>query len=505
MLRIITLTSIVAMLSGCGDIAVTGGKCLVGATVACECGSLPGTQICNPPGELADCVCDGDATGTDADASDTGDVAVDVATDLEPTDTLGDPGPGDITPDSQPLDVAPDLPLDVPLDVAPDVPPCDPPGQQMCAGTCATCPTGSGVLQTGCDGTACVALECTEGHYLCAGDCCAWTIEVPDQSSPLGERMKLSLTPDDKLVFAYHYGIVSPPADGVRVLIQSGISWTPSDVTMGGQHFLGLDVGSNGTIVVSTDTGSPFGATIFSSDGSGWAERFWPDATVNPITIVAAHPAVGSTGQPHVLLRDEGVGTGWLKHAYIATKAADWETTTLANNVSLAVLSNNESIALDSGDQPHVAYHDGLASELKHQFRVGATWETRTVAVGETISPSIAVMNNDTPRIAYVHEPSGMLRYATFDGAWNSEDVVAVSCKSLALALGPNGKPFIAYLNDAEGGRLELARRGPDGWVISVVDDETTIGAIDIVVKANGEPAIGYEDAALHRIKLATP
>jgi len=508
-IRFATLVSALALtLVACGDIEVTGGQCLVGSTVECVCGTLAGKQTCEPPGQLGPCVCETDASSGDADA-----------TPDAPTDTVTRPDVGpDAVPDARvdavtdattevsAPDAVADADAEVTIDIAPELPPpCDPPGQLTCGEVCATCPTGAGVVTTGCEGTECVATECGPGYYPCSGDCCEWNITVPDQSSPLGERMKLALTPDDKLVFAYHFAFVSPPSDGVRVLTQSGISWSTSDVTNGGLHYLGLDVGADGTIAVTTDKGTNFGVNVFRSSGDGtWTERGWPDATVNPITIVAAHPAVTSGGQPHVIIRDEGVGTGWFKHAFL-TQADAWDTTTLAGNVSTAVLDNNESIALDSANQPHVAYYDGVLGQLEHQFNAGSGWETRTVAVGETASPSIAVTTNDLPRVAYSHVGDDTIRFAIFDGTWSSEDVFPAASTQVALALGPNNGPYIAYLNNDEGGRLELARKRPEGWVISVVDTDTEIGAVDIVVRSNGDVAIGYEDTANKRIKLATP
>jgi len=77
------------------------------------------------------------------------------------------------------------------------------------------------------------------------------------------------------------------------------------------------------------------------------------------------------------------------------------------------------SIALDSADVPHVAYHDDVFSALKYAVRVGSggncgtdnAWQCETIVSGSRLStPSLALDSSDHPHISYGY--GGDLKHA---------------------------------------------------------------------------------------------
>jgi Bacterial Ig domain len=211
---------------------------------------------------------------------------------------------------------------------------------------------------------------------------------------------------------------------------------------------------SNTAIVTITDTAQPFWEAL-----GGAVERYKDDSSNQP----AANPslALKSNGNPVVaweevysfsdtdVVVDQYDGSAW-------TPAGDWLDTTGS------FIATNPSIAVGADDNPFVAYseNDGTnPSQIYVKKWDGSSWQplggSLNVGSGEAYTPSLVVLNGDTPIVAW----------SEFDGSdskiyvkwWSTSDLVwyyygtansintAGSAFNPSLALGSNGIPFLAW------------------------------------------------------------
>jgi hypothetical protein len=185
------------------------------------------------------------------------------------------------------------------------------------------------------------------------------------------------------------------------------------------------------------------------------------------------------------------------------------------------------SLALDNGDEPHIAYIDvaGTTANLKYAKKncVGAgcvtqvsinkptgdgTWNIETVDAsgnaGESVS--ISVGTDNIPQICYYDKNSGDLKYAikstttwfieTID---NAGDVGNYN----SIALDEFNNPHISYY-DATNGDLKYATRTEGSWNIYTIDTQDNVGQYtSIALDQYNNPHISYYDATNQYLKYA--
>lgn len=206
-----------------------------------------------------------------------------------------------------------------------------------------------------------------------------------------------------------------------------------------------------------------------------------------------------------------------LSAAPAAAIPGDW---TPASRAFATHASVSPDIAVQPDGTPHIAMDGGPTAGIWYATRVGTTWEETQVTTGDDHSPSIALdgdivviafrrtdagdqgiftvtnasgdwvitkrhdgtdgapslaLDDATAHLAFVGD--GALRYATgaYDSetTWPADNLDGTCCSGPpSLALGPDGRPRIAYPDGtpAAPGALVVQTKGSGGWNRKVVD-----------------------------------
>ena len=98
------------------------------------------------------------------------------------------------------------------------------------------------------------------------------------------------------------------------------------------------------------------------------------------------------------------------------------------------------SLALDDAGQPHIAYYDGVASDLRYARRDANGWHVQVVAADGAVGlhASLALDAAGWPHIAFYDDTAGAVRVALLgDAGWALETVEGVGgvVRDISLAL----------------------------------------------------------------------
>jgi len=170
--------------------------------------------------------------------------------------------------------------------------------------------------------------------------------------------------------------------------------------------------------------------------------------------------ALDSGDNPHISYYD--YSNGYLKYAYHDGSSWQTEFADTAGNVG-----RNTSIALDSGDNPHISYYDSINGMLKYAYYDGSSWQTEFADTAFVVGRynSIALDSGDNPHISYYDYSNAYLKYAYYDGSsWQTEavDTAGVVGYYTSIALDSGDVPHISYYDDSNQ-NLKYAYYGPTG------------------------------------------
>jgi hypothetical protein len=203
--------------------------------------------------------------------------------------------------------------------------------------------------------------------------------------------------------------------------------------------------------------------------------------------------ALDSNDNPHVAFCD--YNSSVVK--YVWWNGSSWvvQNATSASHVAYV------SLALDSKDNPFISYvqtiDEGGHTSLFFAKRSGSSWSTQMVDPYNGWFPSIAIDSNDTPHISYYGYFS--LAYASWTGAgWKIETVDAGTSSQQdigwysSLALDSNDTAHISYY-DRKNGDLKYAYQNGSSWVVQTVDSEQNVGLdTSLALDSNNNPHISY-------------
>ncbi len=174
----------------------------------------------------------------------------------------------------------------------------------------------------------------------------------------------------------------------------------------------------------------------------------------------------------------------------------------------------NLSLALNSAEQPGIAYVDDRSGDLIYAEREANQWITTTVEATGQVGhfASLAYDHQGQPHISYADNSNNDIKYATRSGeGWHIETIdatgqpgfhIPAGFTQLALSTETNSdgetisRPHVAYLGyryKPYDGELRYATRYDWGWQIETVDSATGAGGFpSMAIDQNGQPWISY-------------
>jgi putative cofactor-binding repeat protein/parallel beta-helix repeat protein len=204
--------------------------------------------------------------------------------------------------------------------------------------------------------------------------------------------------------------------------------------------------------------------------------------------------ALDSNNNPHIayfnLFRPENTSVKYAKWT-----GSNWSIQTVDGNGITGVFP---SLALDSKDNPYIVYRD--MPMLKYASWTGSKWVFQSIgSPGEYGSDnSLALDADDNPRLSYRETMNSELRYASFDNSRWTLDIVdaeGTACGSYnSLALDSSSNPHICYMQSIPAGGLKYAHYDGLAWHVETVDSGGAGVGFDtsIAVDSTGKVHISY-------------
>ncbi len=155
------------------------------------------------------------------------------------------------------------------------------------------------------------------------------------------------------------------------------------------------------------------------------------------------------------------------------------------------------SLALDSGDRPHIACYDAEFTRLMYYHHDGSKWSGRVLDHADKtgLYPSLALKSTGEPGIAYFNETASRLKLAVlFEGAWQISSVDSFDDAGLypSLRYDSENLPHIAYFKSI----YTLGYAAYDGvyWNYAEIDpgNVSSTACISLALDPGDEPFIAY-------------
>jgi hypothetical protein len=223
------------------------------------------------------------------------------------------------------------------------------------------------------------------------------------------------------------------------------------------------------------------------------------------ITDLEGSGELGNTSEPSMVLDSQGQPRFSYTLSICITEAsctpngviyAELGITNLVTETVDTGISNgmHSSLALDSGDYPHISYYDGGNLLLKYAFLDTMGWHTETVTATnlttDTVYTHLLLDEQGYPHIVYNHAG---LRYAYQDqDGWHFTLVDAsVDVRGTSLAFDSGGAAHIAYQENISN-TLNYAYQDQGTWITEVISGVHTDGYLSLMLDVNDVPYIAY-------------
>jgi hypothetical protein len=160
------------------------------------------------------------------------------------------------------------------------------------------------------------------------------------------------------------------------------------------------------------------------------------------------------------------------------------------------------SLAIDSRDNPAVAYFDVTRSDLRYATIYQGKWEVSTVDSKQSVGsyPSLKFDKAGMPAISYYKKSTGDLRLAQWSkGVWYLQTVDGAaddSGRQSSIAIQPNGLVGIAYEGTTLGKARYAQQTSATNWAINTIDDTSLggVGFLSLAYDGAGRPNVTWYD-----------
>lgn len=246
--------------------------------------------------------------------------------------------------------------------------------------------------------------------------------------------------------------------------------------------------------------------------GTGWKTGYID----NPNRVSSSSIKIAADGTEYIAFGGGRFGSVYYSDNLMLAKRippGQWDIEVVDADPNAGV-GSNPSLALDNSGYPKISYYDSTNSCLKYASWNGATWTIEIVdnsngvgKVGE--APSLALDSNDNPRISY--RALLWIKYASYNGSgWDIEEVYYVNTFGYqsSLALDSNDDPHISYYesyaDDLRYSYYDSTATEP-AWHNWLVDETGDVGQYSsLALNSTGQPRISYYDATNKDLKYAS-
>jgi len=336
-----------------------------------------------------------------------------------------------------------------------------------------------------------------------------WHIEVVDdgRSADVGRFSALAIDHDGNFHIGYNQA-----RNTLRYAyrMKQDKQWYKMIVDTEGGTFVSLAVDSHDRPHFAYNSLYLTGLHYAHWDGTRWIKQVIDTERTNHLTSIGIDASENPRISYYLEETPEGHYALLLKYAYSDGKT--WYVETLDHHITRGKFN---SIAVDASGNPHIAYSDQGAGDLRYIYWDGSAWQSGIPDARRThndyvgIGNSIALDTMGNPAIAYLDSSHRTVKFTRWAGNnWDAEvvdrlvDVPSIADR-VSLKLDSHSRPHIAYY-DGGLGALKYAMRDEKGWHVEVVDNQGKVGQYpSLCLDANDQPYISYYDETAGLLKLA--
>lgn len=343
-----------------------------------------------------------------------------------------------------------------------------------------------------------------------------WIIETVDSNGDVGMYSSLALDENNRAHIAYY----DYSGSALKYATNASGSWQFATIDYADivGEFASIALDSKGNVHIAYYyCGSCcdeygwclIGDLRYATNASGSWQTFTID-TVGNVGLFASI-AIDSNDKVHIAYHDETEVPPAKSLKYATNKSGSWQTFTID---SVLYCGHGNSIALDSNDNVYISNIDALDdSGLRLSMKTGSSWQNfllEIVGSDSTLdSSAIAIDSNDKIHIAYYNWGSRDLRYYTNAyGGWVAETVESAgdAGQYVSIALDSQNKVHLSYCKAGLLGACDLhyATNKSGTWEIEEVDTDGDVGLYtSIKVSSNDIPHITYYHNGKYDLKYA--